>query len=84
MRSTKGGFMELVQPTEDLVLVESYRLKGNDLLNVAGKTAILNYSTALDKVALFFDMRGSKYLSTITFELLFQATVRYVAVGQQR
>ena len=77
MRSTTSRFMELVQPTEDMILTEALRLKGNDLLTLDGSTAwSLNYSNILDTMGFHFDIRGSQYLSMIGYTLLTHPTVK--------
>eukprot|EP00906_Rhabdomonas_costata_P018015 RCo026266 len=77
MRSTKSAFMELIQPSEDLLHVESRRLKGYGVLKGAGDTSILTYNATVDRLGFFFDLAASRHLSTISFELMFRPTVSY-------
>eukprot|EP00906_Rhabdomonas_costata_P019236 RCo028078 len=77
MRSTESAFMDLIQPTEDLILTESCRLKGSVLLSYSGPGAVLNYTSILDRMAIFYDMRASRHLSTITYELYLLPSVSY-------
>eukprot|EP00906_Rhabdomonas_costata_P005453 RCo008171 len=77
IRSTESAFMKLIQPSEDLIMYQSHRLKGKGLLDIPGPQAVRNYSYILDALGLFFDIRGSRYLSIVNYALLWHQESRY-------